>query len=92
MEDTVEALVGLMLEAGQAHHQAFLATDGADDEWPLWYANYLKGRLPALLGRSITVSELVYALVHLSRRHPVEAPDALWARYYATYFAKHYAG
>ena len=35
-------LVDLFREAGHAHHAAFAATDGADPDWPIWYADYLQ--------------------------------------------------
>ena len=35
-------LVDLLLEAGRAHHAAFAATDGADPDWSIWYADYLQ--------------------------------------------------
>ena len=36
---------GLFREVGEAHHQVHIETDGADPEWPLWYADYLRERL-----------------------------------------------
>ena len=35
----------LFREASEAHHQAYIETDGADPEWPLWYADYLRDKL-----------------------------------------------
>ena len=35
-------LADLLLEAGCAHHAAFAATDGADPDWAIWYAEFLK--------------------------------------------------
>jgi hypothetical protein len=40
-EVTVERLAALFKQTGEAHHEAFLDTDGDDPEWPLWYAKYL---------------------------------------------------
>ena len=39
--DLTGQLEGLFREVGEAHHQAYIETDGADPEWPLWYAEYL---------------------------------------------------
>ncbi len=36
----------LLKQVGPAHHAAFAATDGADEEWPAWYAAWLLERLP----------------------------------------------
>ena len=61
--DLSTSLEGLFREAREAHHQAYIETDGADPEWPLWYAEHLRERLGALLNASFTKSELVYLLI-----------------------------
>jgi hypothetical protein len=76
--------------AGHVHHQAFQATDGADPEWPLWYADYLHAKLSNLLGITLTKSELVYLLVLADKRQKLDAPRADWARYYARFFLSRY--
>src|SRR5215208_7014498 len=43
--DLAGQLEGLFHEVGEAPHQAYIETDGADPEWPLWYADYLRERL-----------------------------------------------
>jgi hypothetical protein len=90
MADVTAQLEMLFREAGQKHHQAFLGTDGVDPEWPLWYADWLLDKLPALLGTDLTKSELVYLLVHLSKEQPQQAPDMPWPRFYAEFFARQY--
>ena len=90
MTASTEQLTELFRQTGKAHHQAFTATDGADDEWPLWYADYLADKLPALLGKPMSKSELVYRLVDLSKRQRTDAPDVEWAAYYAREFVKLY--
>ena len=80
----------LLMETGQAHHRAYIETDGVDPEWPLWYAEYLMDRLPAVLGRELTKSEIVYCLVDLSKKQPVIAPQAWWPDFYADYFLEKY--
>jgi hypothetical protein len=52
--DLAQQLEELFREAGAAHHQAYIETDGADPEWPLWYADYLRERPGALLDVSFT--------------------------------------
>ena len=47
--DLTGQLEGLFHEVGEAHHRAYIETDGADPEWPLWYADYLRERLEELL-------------------------------------------
>jgi hypothetical protein len=76
----------LFHEVGEAHHQAYIETDGADPEWPLWYADYLRERLGDLHDASFTKSELVHLLVLLANEQPLRALGANWARYYARFF------
>ncbi|HWS80921.1 MAG TPA: hypothetical protein VN178_07835 [Rubrobacter sp.] len=84
--DLAGQLEGLFHEVGAAHHQAYIETDGADPEWPLWYADYLRERLGELLDASFTKSELVHMLVLVANEQPLVAPGANWARYYAKKF------
>ena len=43
----------LLHEAAETHHQVFRITDGADDDWASWYAEWL-----------VTLSELPELLWH----------------------------
>jgi hypothetical protein len=88
MSELVDKLETLFKEAGRAHHQA---TGGTNPDWAIWYANYLFDKIPATMGKEISLSELIYALMLLSKKQPAEAPEAKWPRYYAEYFAEHYA-
>jgi len=87
VDKLTDKLAALFKETGHAHHEAYLATDGADAEWPLWYADYLEKRLPELLGASLTKSEIVYLMVLLSKQTP---PDTDWTQYYAAYIVDTY--
>ncbi len=69
----------LLAETGRAHHQAYLATDGEDPEWPIWYAGYIKEPLAEILGAGLTQSEIVYHLVAADR----EDGDGSWQDRYA---------
>jgi len=77
------AVAELLRETGQAHHQAFAATDCADPDWAIWYAQRLEGRLPQLLGASLSQTEICRALADLAEEHEARKPDADWARFYA---------
>lgn len=77
---TVEALAALLVETGHAHHQAFIETDGADPEWPIWYADHLHPKLVGDLG--LTRSEIVYLLIGASR---AADPDEPWPQSYAAF-------
>jgi hypothetical protein len=84
--DLLTQLEDLFREVSKAHHQAYIETDGADPDWPLWYAEHLIERLGALLDASFTKSELVYMLILVANEQPLRAPGANWARYYSKYF------
>ncbi len=77
----------LLLEAAAAHHEAFAAVDGADPEWPLWYATYLVERLPAVSNFAGTRSELVFWLVRLAAEYRETDSSIPWARFYAVRLA-----
>lgn len=87
MPDASDAarLAQLLTETGQEHHEAFLDTDGADPEWPLWYADYLSGRIDALIEPPPTKSKLVQCLMNAADAHATHDPDGPWPAFYANY-------
>ena len=91
MKGNIQNLSDLFKETGQAHHQAYIETDGYDPEWPIWYAEYLLDKLPSFIEASLTKSELVYLMVHLNKIQPDEAPEESWASFYARYMIEHYS-
>ena len=83
-QNVQQIISNLFQEAGQAHHRAFLETDGADPDWPLWYAGYLQEKLGGLLNAAFTQSELTYLLVKLDKEIQAVAPGHQnWPAYYA---------
>lgn len=82
---TQRQLAELFQQAKQAHLQAYQETDGADPEWPLWYADYLLEPLREILQADLTKSELVYLLVRVDRELQENAPNANWTEYYADF-------
>lgn len=76
-------LAALLREAGRAHHNAFLATDGDDADWPLWYANFIQQPLREQLGIEYTRSRLVYCLINADYEHQAQSPDSDWSTFYA---------
>jgi NAD(P)H-hydrate epimerase len=91
MEDKITALTELMRQSGHAHHQAFLATNGADDDWAIWYADYLYDKLPSYLGKQLPRSEIVYALKRLDYEYQAEKPNEHWSSCYARRLLMRYA-
>ena len=90
-EKIVENLATLLEATGKSHHQAFIETDGADPEWPLWYANHLKDALTRILEADLTQAEIVYLLLHSEAQRVTHAPGAKWPRFYARLWAERYA-
>jgi hypothetical protein len=72
MADTVTKVSELLHEAGETHHRVYRITDGTDEDWASWYADWLLtlSELPQLLGTRPVRSHLVHALVQL------DTPDA----------------
>ncbi len=89
-DNLYQQIENLFIETGEAHHKAFIKTDGADPEWPLWYSEHLKEKLGRLLNAKFTRSELVYLLITAEREMALMAPGAGWAKYYATFFIERY--
>jgi hypothetical protein len=79
-------LEDLFRETGEAHHQAHIETNGADPEWPLWYAEYLRERLAPLSDTSFTKSEIAHLLIWVANEQPSTPRARTRARYYAKSF------
>ena len=88
--DLYAKLIALFRETGEAHHRAFIETDGDDPEWPTWYADHLHEALSALLNATFTKSELIYLIVRAEREQALEAPGSDWTTYYAAFFEERY--
>lgn len=85
MNKTQEAhqLEQLLRGCADAHHRAFADVDGADAEWPMWYAAILQSSLSELLAREVTQSAIVYWLIRAEKTRRREAPDSEWPPFYA---------
>jgi hypothetical protein len=81
-----ERLIDLFQTAASEHHRAFQESDGADPEWPQWYAMFLCERLEALLDAEYTESELASLILQVEEERRLKAPDADWPGYYARFF------
>ncbi len=85
-----EQITALFRESGPAHHKAYIETNGADPDWPIWYAAYLHERLSKLLKGSFTKSELVCLLIEADKEHKQKAKGTDWPSYYAQFFLERY--
>lgn len=88
--DIVQQLADLFREAGSAHHRAFIATNGDDPEWPLWYAEFLQPRVNDLLSTRWTKSEVVYLLLRAEKERSAASSSPSWPEFYAGSFAKEF--
>jgi len=80
-------LAELFLQTGKDHHQAFIETDGEDPDWPQWYAEYLEGRLPKVLGAtSLTRTSIEQALTEADGYHREQSDETEWPTVYAQFF------
>ena len=84
-------LVDLFLETGRAHHTAFLATDGDDPDWPIWYAEHLQAPLAAALETQFTKSQLIYCVMDADFEQTARSPESDWPEFYADQFIERYA-
>ena len=95
MSDTITKISELLKEAAETHHQVYRITDGADEDWASWYADWLTrlSELPDLLPRRPVRSELNYHLVALDREYSSTSPppDAAWERFYAQRLSEAFA-
>jgi hypothetical protein len=76
----------LLHEAAETHHLVYRITDGSDDDWASWYADWLTrlSELPDLLGQRPVRSELTYHLVALDKEYSaIDPPPEQWEQLYA---------
>lgn len=83
-------LEGLLNEAADAHHTAFIEKDGEDPEWPIWYAEYLHSGLGSLLNADFTKSELVYLIILAEKERQLVAPGANWSNSFSKFLLDRY--
>ena len=93
MDERHTSVGDLLHEAAETHHRVFRISDGADDDWASWYANWLVtlSELPELLGAKLVRSELTWLLVRLDKEYAERRPDAPWADYYADELVRHFS-
>lgn len=83
-------IAALLEEAAETHHRVYRITDGADDDWASWYADWLLdlSELPAVLGARPVRSHLVHALVQADRDHAREGAGEPWPVFYSRRLAQ----
>lgn len=81
----------------KAHHAAFIASDGADPDWAIWYAGHLQAAVWDRLGSDgavVSRGELTYLLVAADRayRATPEAERGDWPSAYARFLLAEFRG
>lgn len=84
-EHSADRLAELLMETGRQHHSAFSDSDGDDPEWPLWYAEYLAGRIDEHMNATPTRSQIVQWLMNAADAHAVDDSDEAWPSFYAMF-------
>ena len=86
-------IADLLHEAAEAHHIVYRITDGEDDDWASWYADWLVhlSELPELLERRPVCSHLVHELVECELAFAREEPEARWEDYYGNRIEERFA-
>jgi hypothetical protein len=85
MDERTDRIRDLLHEAGEVHHVVYRLTDGADDDWASFYADWLIGHseLPDLLGGAPIRSHLVHELVASDQAFSQNSPGQPWEAFYA---------
>ena len=85
MDERTRQISELLHEVGEVHHTVYRITDGADDDWASFYADWLidHSELPELLGGAPTRSHLVHEFVEAERALAEAGGEASWERVYA---------
>ena len=78
------SIAELLNEVAETHHRVYRITDGADDDWASWYADWLLNlsELSEVLGMQPVRSHLVHALVQLDRDYTAARAAEPWPEYY----------
>ncbi|GAB2486664.1 hypothetical protein [Streptosporangium sandarakinum] len=85
MDGRVEQVREILHEAAETHDRVYRITDGVDDDWPYWYADWLVNlsELPEALGTEPLRSRLVYELVRLDAEYATADRSEPWEVFYA---------
>src|SRR5215467_13949126 len=79
------SLARLLGETAEAHHRAFISTDGADPDWPAWYAKHLldHGFERFTTDSTLSARALADLLTAADRKYRSDGAPEPWEDYYA---------
>ncbi|MCP4386597.1 MAG: glutaredoxin [Hyphomicrobiales bacterium] len=86
-----QQMISLFKETAEAHYRAFAATDGADPDWPIWYADHLRQPVSDALGVDFSQSDLVFCLMTADLEHTARESAEAWQTSYADHFIERFA-
>jgi hypothetical protein len=88
---TLEGWTELLSQVGPAHHRAFSATDGEDEDWPSWYAAWLIERFPEP-APEVGVTQLADLLEAAAEQHKSSGSEEDWPGFYARFITERLKG
>ncbi len=88
--ELIDDIARLLERTSHAHHEAFIQVDGADDDWAVWYAQYLQQPLSHRLGRQLSRTDITRALVTYDEEQQTRDPGSDWKGIYAAKFVEQY--
>jgi hypothetical protein len=93
MDERAGRVAELLHEAGEVHHVVYRITDGTDDDWASFYADWLNehSELGDVLGAVPVRSHLVHELVECERAYADAGPDVPWEAWYANRVVERFA-
>ena len=91
MDDRTSRVADLLHEAAETHHTVYRITDGVDEDWASWYADWLirLSELPDVLGAAPVRSHLIHLLVQLDRDYTASSQNERWEDRYARELVAH---
>ena len=84
--ERIEKLAEILRQTNEAHSVAFASTDGANADWPGWFAERLEAPLNEILGTTLDRSEIATLLDEADQEHLITSPGREWPPYYAEFF------
>jgi hypothetical protein len=86
VENRTDEITALFARAGAAHHiyEQEVLNGVYHEDWFGWYAEYvIEHGIGALLGRDITVDEMIAFFKRISAEHKASGSAEAWTSYYA---------
>lgn len=85
VDDRTQRIADLLSEVSEVHHTVYRITDGADDDWASFYADWLidHSELPEILAGAPVRSHLVHELVESDRAFTDAGSSDRWEDLYA---------